>query len=102
MDSKSATAIIEVKVSSFIGTHVRPNDSKLSYCGGRRSLCGKAAGAKVGGREHRLLTPGAVRCSAWFGDGCSEWTSKLEFIFGPRLERDATPGAWIPLRVEVG
>jgi hypothetical protein len=43
-----------------------PNDPKLSDCGGRRSLCGKAAGAglRVGAQA---VTPGAVRCSAWFG-----------------------------------
>jgi hypothetical protein len=44
-----------------------PNDPKLSDCGGRRSLCGKAAGAGLQ-VEAQAVTPGAVRCSAWFGD----------------------------------
>ena len=45
---------------------VTPNDPKLSDGGGRRSLCGKAAGAglRVGAQA---VTPGAVRCSAWLG-----------------------------------
>ena len=52
-------------------THVAtPNDLKLSDCGGRRSLCGKVAGGErseaVGAQA---VTPGAVRCSAWLGDG---------------------------------
>jgi hypothetical protein len=44
-----------------------PNDPKLSDCGGRRSLCGKVAGVglRVGAQA---VKPGAVRCSAWFGD----------------------------------
>jgi hypothetical protein len=36
-----------------------PNDPKLSDCGGRRSPCGKAAGAKVVGAW--AVTPGAAR-----------------------------------------
>jgi hypothetical protein len=45
---------------------VWPNDPKLSDCGGRRSLCGKVAGAglRVGAQA---VTPGAVRCSGLFG-----------------------------------
>jgi hypothetical protein len=43
----------------------RPNDPKLSDCGGRRSLCGKVAGGEhseaVGAQA---VTPGAVRWSA--------------------------------------
>ena len=42
------------------------NDPKLSDCGGRRSLCGKAAGAGLRAGA-QAVTPGAVRCSAWFG-----------------------------------
>ena len=40
---------------------------RLSDCGGRRSPCGKAAGAglRVGAWA---VTPGAVRCSAGLGD----------------------------------
>jgi len=43
--------------------HVKaPNDPKLSDCGGRRSLCGKAAGgerSEAAGAQ--AVTPGAVR-----------------------------------------
>ena len=50
---------------SHVSFPLAPNDPKLSDCGGRRSLCGKAAGAglRVGAQA---VTPGAVRCSAWF------------------------------------
>ena len=44
-----------------------PNDPKLSDCGGRRSLCGKVAGAGLRAGA-QAVTPGAVRCSVWFGD----------------------------------
>ena len=43
-----------------------PNDPKLSDCGGRRSLCGKVAGAGLRAGA-QAVTPGAVRCSAWLG-----------------------------------
>ena len=59
-----------------------PNDPKLSDCGGRRSLCGKAAG---GERSEAVgapaVTPGAVRCSAWLGarlDSEYAWKKNLE------------------------
>ena len=42
------------------------NDPKLSDRGGRRSLCGKVAGAGLRAGA-QAVTPGAVRCSAWFG-----------------------------------
>ncbi len=40
---------------------LRSNDLKLSDCGGRRGSCA------VGLRGAGAVTPGAVRCSAWFG-----------------------------------
>ena len=53
----------------FHGRRVEsPNAPKLSDCGGRRSLCGKAAGgerSEAAGAQ--AVTPGAVRCSAWLG-----------------------------------
>jgi hypothetical protein len=58
------------------------NDPKLSDCGGRRSLCGKAAGAglRVGAQA---VTPGAVRCSAWLAAVC--WVSERENIGRKKL-----------------
>ena len=45
---------------------ISPNDPKLSDCGGRRSLCGKAAGAGLRAGA-QAVTPAAVRCSALSG-----------------------------------
>ena len=64
-----------------VGGVVPPNDPKLSDCGGRRSPCGKAAGAKVVGAW--AVTPGAVRCSAWLGVAAI-WSSGQKW---ERMER---------------
>lgn len=53
------------KASNEVKTQTQ-NDRKLSDCGGRRSLCGKVAGAGLR-VEAQAVTPGAVRCSAWLG-----------------------------------
>ena len=52
--------------NQLTGSEQTPNDPKLSDCGGRRSLCGKAAGAGLRAGA-QAVTPGAVRCSAWLG-----------------------------------
>jgi len=65
--TKDSNRKIAAKKRGFIVIRVKsPNDPKLNDCGERRSLCGKAAGAGLRAGA-QAVTPGAVRCSAWFG-----------------------------------
>ena len=48
-------------------TVATPNDPKLSDRGVRRGTCTVGGKAAV---EAGAVTHGAVRCSAWLGDGC--------------------------------
>ena len=71
-------------------TYRPPNDPKLSDRGVRRGTC--MAGGKAAA-EAGAVTHGAVRCSAWLGDGC--------FCFDVIGEKPCLPlGDSLPLGVE--
>ena len=58
-----------------------PNDLKLSDRGARRGTCMVGGKAAV---EAGAVTCGAVRCSAWLGDGCF-----IDALMNERIEEGA-------------
>src|SRR5256885_16743742 len=71
-------------MASLLGTRAQsPNDPKLSDRGVRRGTCMVGGKATV---EAGAVTHGAVRCSAWLGDGSRQFISPHSQRLAGRLD----------------